>query len=178
MSSIYISLGYNCEPRIYIKKKLKLTKNNGYKSCPFDLCITNFDALCKCIETNFEKFFDELKLIPGSNTEGNMEKTDLCGLNIINYYNIIFNHESPTHSHLFFEGKNDDEYYTRNNFLKFRERYENRITNFFNYIKNNDNIIFLYKKNPNDNINDEKINYLNNLLKEKYQKNIKINVLK
>ncbi len=134
MSSIYISLGYNCDPRIYMKKKLKITKNNGYKSCPFDLCITNFDALCKCIETNFENFFNELKLIPGSNAEGNREKGGLGKLNIINFYNMIFNHESPTHSHLFIEGKNDDEYYTRNNFLKFKERYENRINNFFNYI--------------------------------------------
>ena len=44
--SIYISIGSQCWPRTY----------NGYKSFPFDLCITPAEALYKCIETDF-KFF-------------------------------------------------------------------------------------------------------------------------
>uniref|UniRef100_A0A6C0BA46 Uncharacterized protein n=1 Tax=viral metagenome TaxID=1070528 RepID=A0A6C0BA46_9ZZZZ len=55
--TIYISLGYNCDSRMYIKNKLNLTKQNGYKTCPFDLCITSFESLCKCIETDFQHFF-------------------------------------------------------------------------------------------------------------------------
>lgn len=53
---IYISLGYNCEPRIYIKGNLKISKSLGYKTCPFDLCVTNFDSLYNCIKTDFQYF--------------------------------------------------------------------------------------------------------------------------
>jgi hypothetical protein len=101
MDNIYISLGYNCSPRIYIKKSLGKSKKNGYNSCPFDLCITNFNALCKCIEDDFKHFFDNLRLIPGINAKGDRSKCGKGGRNITNYYNIIFNHESTTHSHMF-----------------------------------------------------------------------------
>ena len=57
---------------------------------------------------------------------------------------IIFNHEGSGHSHLFKEGKNDDEYYTRNNFKEFRKRYSNRILNFKNYCKKSNEITFFY----------------------------------
>jgi hypothetical protein len=57
---------------------------------------------------------------------------------------MIFNHEGSTHSHLFKEGKNDDEFYIRDDFKKFKERYSVRIKNFLNYIEENNEIIFIY----------------------------------
>jgi hypothetical protein len=168
MSTIYISLGYNCDPRIYMKNKLNLTKQKGYKTCPFDLCITSFESLCKCIETDFQYFFDDLHLIPWGCADGR-NIHDLKNKHAIqNHYNMIFNHEGSGHSHLFKEGKNDDLFYIRNNFEKFKERYSIRLNNFRTYIKNYDNIIFIHKNDANYNQN-RLIQLLN-----KYNKNIQL----
>ena len=101
---IFISLGWNCDGRFYIKNNLKLSSNNGYKTCPFDLCMTSYDSLYRCIETNFDHFFDDLRLIPGENANGDRTNAGVGKLNITNSYNMIFNHEGSTHSHLFKNG--------------------------------------------------------------------------
>ena len=44
-NEIYISLGCNCAPRTYIKNHIGLSNANGYNTCPFDLCITNFEGI-------------------------------------------------------------------------------------------------------------------------------------
>jgi hypothetical protein len=127
---IYISLGYNCGPRIYMKTDLHINMATGYLTCPFDLCITKFDALYNCIETDFKYFFDELKLIPGGNADGDRSLCGPGGMNITNYYNIIFNHEGSTHSHLFKTETNNDLFYIQNDYEEFKKRYTARITNF------------------------------------------------
>lgn len=44
MKPIGISLGWNCDAAGYaVKNKLRETKNNGYKTCPFDIMITNYN---------------------------------------------------------------------------------------------------------------------------------------
>jgi hypothetical protein len=173
--SQYISVGYNCDPRIYIKNILNLSKSNGYNTCPFDLCITPFESLCKCIETDFQYFFDDLRLIPWGCAEGR-DKNDLENKNaIINYYNIIFNHEGSGHSHLFNTQKNDDLFYIRNNFEKFKERYSLRINNFKKYINDYNNIIFIIKFDSDNNNNEYNLITLQNLFEKKYKnKNITI----
>ncbi len=136
-----ISLGNNCAPREYMKHTLQITKKNGYHSCPFDLCITPYNSLIECLKTDFEHFFD-LSLTGGLNAEG--DRT-LCGKgekNITNRYGMIFNHEGSTHSHLFKEGKNDDNFYIRNDFYEFKKRYCERIKNFREYMKK-DTITFI-----------------------------------
>ena len=169
----YISLGYNCDPRIYIKNCLGLDKSNGYNTCPFDLCITSFESLYKCIDTDFQYFFDDLKLIPWGcppcRPTNDLENKHA----ITNYYNIIFNHEGSGHSHLFNIGKNDDLFYIRNNFEKFKERYSSRINNFRNYISENPNITFIIKRSS-DNDKTYNLTTLSNLLKTKYNNNIDI----
>lgn len=167
---IYISLGWNCDPRGHIHR-IGLTKANGYLTCPFDLSMTPFNSLCKCIEDDFKHFFDDLRLIPGQNADGDRSKCGAGGMNITNHYNMVFNHEGSTHSHLFKNGKNDDLFYIRNDFGEFRKRYENRIQNYKKYINRYNNIIFVYKKHDND----YDLKKLYKLLKEKYiNKNIKI----
>lgn len=161
----YISIGYNCDPRIYIAHGIGMTKHTGYMSCPFDLCITPFQSVCRCIEEDFQHFFDDLKLVSGTNAEG--DRT-LCGsgeLNIINKYGIVFNHESPTHSHLFREGTNEDMYYVKNDFENFKKRYTERIRNFRNYIQTHNKIIFVYNPMPNESWNG---NQLEKLLNKTY----------
>lgn len=141
---VFISIGCQCSPRSYIKNKLCLSKSQGYNSCPFDLCITPYQALYDCLSTDFHFFFDDLHLIPGINADGDRS---LCGRgleNITNKYGMIFNHESSTHSHLFHNGTNDDMFYIRDNFLEFKKRYIARIANFHKYIEENENIILLH----------------------------------
>ena len=135
--SIYISIGCQCNPRIFIKRTYNLTKKNGYKSCPFDLCVTPFESLYNCIETDFKFFFDNLHTTPDGSG----------GRNISNYYEMEFNHEGTGLSHEFNEGKNDDEFYIRDDFKKFKERYSLRIQNFLNYIEENNEIIFIHTLN-------------------------------
>lgn len=58
---------------------------------------------------------------------------------------MIFNHEAASHSELFIEGTNDPEFYTKNNFENFKNRYIERINNFRNYLKNSNDILFIYE---------------------------------
>ena len=165
-TEIYISLGCTCAPRTHIKNHIGLSSENGYLTCPFDLCITNFEGLYDCIESDFQYFFEGLRLIPGMNADGDRTNCGVGGMNITNHYNMVFNHEGSTHSHLFSEGKNDDFFYIKNDFENFRKRYLKRIENFQNYINNYNTINFVYTlDNPNETIYIDK---LKDLLLVKY----------
>ena len=161
-----VSLGYNCDPRIHMAHNLNITRDAGYRSCPFDLCITPFQGLCECIETDFAYFFHELMLTPGPNADGDRSQCGNGGLNIINRYGMIFNHESPTHSHMFCGGKNDDLFYIRNNFEEFKKRYQQRIDNYQRYLRTCRRITFLYKPPPTG---EWDMDVLEPLLREKYR---------
>lgn len=143
----YISIGPQCKPRIYIKNVLNMSKKSGYKTCPFDLCVTNIDSIYECLSTNFENFFEDLHLIyaderaVGNNREGNYIK---------NKYGFIFNHEGSILSHLFFEGKNDDDFYIRNDYYEFKKRYNSRISNFLETLDKNNEIVLLYYPETED----------------------------
>lgn len=63
-SVAHISIGCNCAPRSFLKTNLNLSKQGGYNSGPFDLCITPYEAFCKALETDFANFFDDLHTIP------------------------------------------------------------------------------------------------------------------
>tara|TARA_B100000900_G_C20368485_1_gene629387 strand:- start:276 stop:566 length:291 start_codon:yes stop_codon:yes gene_type:complete len=89
-------------------------------SCPFDLCISSYESVYNCLLTDFKSFFKNLELINGPNADGNRQHAGPGLKNIKNAYNIIFNHEGSTHSHIFKDGTNDDDYYIRNDFKKLR----------------------------------------------------------
>ena len=169
----FISLGRNCDSRVYIKRELGLSKENGYNTCPFDLCMTPFDSLYKCIETDFEYFFHDLRLIPHPCGKDRPKNDCENKHAIINHYNIVFNHEGSLNSHLFKIGKNDDLFYIRNDFEEFKKRYQSRINNFRNYMSECESITFIIKYKEQNREND--LITLTNLLKEKYRnKNINI----
>lgn len=148
MSHIFISIGYNCDPRMYLRWEHNLQKSNGYLSCPFDLCVTSYEAFRNCIDTDFEDFFKDLRLIPGPNATGDRSLCGKGGQNITNAYGMVFNHEGSTHSHQFKEAKNDDEFFIRDDFKEFRLRYSKRIENYLHYIKTNNEITFVYNPDP------------------------------
>ena len=131
---IIISLGFNCSPAIIRKNNFNQSKNRGYQTCPFDLCVTPMKGLCDCIEEDFGNFFD-LRF------EGGV---------IMNSYNMWFNHESPL-NHKIYKELGPDTFFMDNNYEKFMERYQKRIDNFRNYMKSGDDILFLLN-NPHDKV--------------------------
>jgi hypothetical protein len=64
---------------------------------------------------------------------------------------------------MFKEGKNDDEFYIRNDFQKFKERYAERIKNFKEYLNTSKSITFIHHSYTS-----EQITSLNELLVKLY----------
>jgi hypothetical protein len=159
-----ISLGWNCESAsMGVALCIRNKKENGYNTCPFDECITNYNGIRLCIEEDFKHFcdIDYLKLIPAKFSTGEIIKDEILIYNT--RYNFIFNHESPDHANLYITqnwvgGKN---HYIDNNFSLFIERYTRRINN-FRYYCNNYKITFIMGKFNND------YSELNEIIKKKY----------
>ena len=134
-----------------------LSKAEGQLSCPFDLCITPLAAMLEMVQTDFEGFFDDLHLQRGQNAGGDRHHAGPGQQNIVNKCGMIFNHESSTHSHLFREGKNDDQYYTADNFRRFRARYEQRIANWRAQLKAHPHITLVCTMPPEEATNPQRV---------------------
>jgi hypothetical protein len=169
--NIAISLGKNCESAIVgVESGLRMTREQGYKTCPFDLCVTNYEGMVKCLEEDFLHFCDTryLELIPYSSKELHVSYAKEGELIIKNtYYNFLFNHESPEHTTFHQDqkwpgGKN---HFVDNSFKFFIERYNQRIDNFRNYMNSNNNISFLLKKEDE---NDEDTTALQSAMMKRY----------
>jgi hypothetical protein len=169
---IGISLGWRCEAaQLAVKNRIRSTKSEGYMTCPFDLCVTNYIGICKCIEDDFKYFCDtkylELKKEPLMKEHFGENQTDDQFWIYNTYYNFTFNHESPGHGNLYLteNWENGINHFVDNNFEKFIERYKNRINNFRNYINSDNNFINFVLLRYND------IPYtLENIILEKYPK--------
>ena len=175
MNNIGISLGWNCNSAIHgVEIGIRKTKLKGYLTCPFDEMVSNFDGIIKCIENDFEDFYNskylELINIP-------KELVNIIGLEHLNKdeifirnnkYNFLFNHESPGHANLYItqNWKEGINHYINNDYTNFKERYKNRINNFKNYLNNPNNyiIFIIHRYNTNNN----NIQDLHNVLKIKY----------
>lgn len=158
-NKIYISLGWRCESAVRRANLYNLRKPN-YETCIFDLMVTNLEGIIKCINDDFSNLFNPKYLIC-------KEKSLLMNT----YYKFGFNHETPGAEKLpgiKWPLNEDKNYYIKNNFEKFKERYKKRLQNFKKYIKDNDHIIFILERVHNKkNVLLEK---LKNILKKKYPK--------
>lgn len=107
-----ISLGTYCLPRVITTFcGLKPCKQDGEKSCPFDLAFfTNIDRIAELIENKFISLYDGLEYVL---PEGFKDK---CWAN--KKLNAIFNHEYT---------------FSKNELI---DRYNNRIKNLYNYFAN------------------------------------------
>ena len=166
-----ISLGWNCNSAcIGVSTGLRKTKQNGYKTCPFDEMITNYEGIIECIKDDFEYLCDieylELIKIPKEskwlNTNGD---GDIMIYN--KKYKFIFNHESPGHANLFssqnwLKGIN---HYIINSYEEFINRYKRRITNIKNLLNSNKHIKFILTR-PNSKLCD--ISKLHEVIINKY----------
>jgi hypothetical protein len=172
-NKIGISLGNVCYSAVWAtKNKIRKLKKDGYKTCPFDLMVSNYDGIVNCIKDDFKHFCDPKYLTVNNNGIYNV------------YYNFGFNHESPNHKvetqdkylyeiEKWSEGK---EHFVNNNFKHFIDRYNSRINSFRDYLNNSNNIItfvvqFVYSHKPDENLNE-----LRNALKMKYP-NLKYRII-
>ena len=140
MNSTSISLGWDCGPAYAgIGLNLKTTKENGYKTCPFDICITNYTGIVNCIKDDFKYLMDSNYLEVMKAEIQTPNNSVQIGDKLIRNtkYNFIFNHESPEHGNLWNQEKwsNGQYHYVVNDFKELKERYNRRVTNFREYIK-------------------------------------------
>lgn len=156
MNNIGISLGDNCNPAMFgVKNNYRSTKQDGYNTCVFDLMVSNYTGVVKCILEDFNNFTDVnyLKFIENDDVNKNI---------IINtYYHFCFNHETPGHADLYLtenwpEGTN---HFINNNYAHFIERYNKRINNFKKYLEDDANFIsfiieFKHQENPQNDCKD------------------------
>jgi hypothetical protein len=139
-SRVGISLGWNCNSAMHgAEHGIRARKQYGYKTCPFDKMISNFDGIVECIKDDFAYFTDEKYLSINATNPA-----DLCIMNI--KYRFGFNHESPGHADLYkkelwSEGIN---HFICDEYKNFKIRYQNRINNFRNYLSDpNNHITFI-----------------------------------
>ena len=90
MKKIAISLGNNCSTAVWaVNNGLRVTKANGYNTCPFDLMVSNYKGVVECIRNNFIDFTNPAFLSLTSHGIFNTK------------YGFGFNHESPGHANLY-----------------------------------------------------------------------------
>jgi hypothetical protein len=140
-----ISLGWNCESAMKgVSMGIRGIKVEGYNTCPFDECITNYEGVILCLKEDFKYFCDPsfLKIIPAPYSTGGIVKGEKLLYNT--RYKFIFNHESPGHANLYIRQRWNGgiNHYIDNNYALFIERYNRRINNFREYIKTK-NITFI-----------------------------------
>jgi hypothetical protein len=140
MNSTAISLGWDCGPAYEgIVLNLKTNKENGYKTCPFDICVTNYTGIVNCIKDDFKYLMDSNYLEVMKAEIQTPNNSVQIGDKLIRNtkYNLVFNHESPEHGNLWNQEKwsNGQYHYVVNDFKELKERYNRRVTNFREYIK-------------------------------------------
>ena len=164
MNKVCISLGNLCFSAVWAThNRLRSSKSDGYKTCVFDLMVSNYNGVVKCIQEDFKNF-----------TDPNFLHYDACKGDYIynSYYNFKFNHETPGHANLYIQenwpgGKN---HFVNNNFALFIERYNTRIYNFNSYLRDCSNFITFVIESVDDIQFDETCKDLCDVLELKYPK--------
>ena len=82
MNCVGISLGNVCYSAEWaVHNKYRKRKEEGYNTCPFDLMVSNYKGIVKCIKEDFKYFCDTNYLSLQNNLIFNK------------YYKFGFNHE-------------------------------------------------------------------------------------
>ncbi len=160
-----ISLGWNCQSAVFgVTNNIRKRKCDGYLTCPFDECLTNYIGIIECLKDDFKYFTDPryLEIIEVNIPIEGLKIGEKLLYN--NKYKFIFNHESPGHGNLYIteNWEYGINHYIINNYKNFIDRYTRRINNFRNYLNNSYNITFILSRfNKNTDI-------LTDILKERY----------
>jgi hypothetical protein len=166
-----ISLGWNCASAIHgIDSGIRKRKEDGYRTCPFDEMVTNYQGIIECINDDFEDLYNiEYLSVEKISKDSRFLNTNGDGDLIIynKKYRFLFNHESPGHANLYDiqKWRNGINHYIMNNFEEFINRYKRRVENIKYYLNSNSFINFIITR-PSTGIND--LSLLGNIIKKKY----------
>jgi hypothetical protein len=165
MKKVGISLGNVCYSAHWGHSAGLVEKAKGipfYKhTCPFDLMISNYNGVVKCIEDDFAHFTDSQYLQRGN-------------VLLNTYYGFGYNHEfvDPNHDnvklHLKENWPTGSEHFVNNDYFYFKERYATRIQNFRNLISDPNNYIVFIIQFKNEPMPDPELQALRNALQTKY----------
>jgi hypothetical protein len=150
LQTVGISMGNCCEAAIWgCDNQVRLKKEDGYKTCPFDLCVSNYNGVVDCINNDFRDFTNPDYLLLTSTHNNILVRGVRPNEKLIfnTKYNFCFNHESPFHADLYLSENwpNGPDHYIMNNFQLFLERYNRRINNFIEYLNTpNIHILFIF----------------------------------
>jgi hypothetical protein len=149
--SVGISLGWNCETTSQgIIRGLRGLKKDGYKTCPFDVMVSNYEGVIQCLYDDFKDFTNPeyLKSIPVLDIKHLRSFPGEIVDNTVIYktkYKFCHIQESPGYALNFrceiWEGGNT--HFVDNNYEKLIERLTLRVQNFRNYINSGNHINFL-----------------------------------
>ena len=148
--SIGISLGWNCHTTtMAVEQGLRDLKANGYKTCPFDLMVSNYEGVIQCLYDDFKDFTNPecFKLVPVNDPfylkDFPNNADDMMLMNT--KYNFCHNHESVGHAnlHISEQWPGGRTHFVDNNYEKLIERLSNRVQNFRDYLKSGNHINFL-----------------------------------
>ena len=163
-----ISLGWNCKSASEgVSRGIRNTKQNGYKTCPFDEMVSNLTGIIDCLNDDFEYFCDsrylQLIKIP---TESKYASNETMIYNT--KYKFIFNHESPGHADLYItqNWSNGINHYILNDFEEFKKRYIRRIQNMKDLLNSGKSITFILTRYNTRDISD--VSLLNTTIANKY----------
>ena len=159
IKKIGISLGNVCYTAEWaVENGLRETKKKGYKTCPFDLMVSNYYGIAHCISEDFKYFYDPEHLVV--NEEGIFNTR----------YNFGFNHESPGHADLYLHENwpEGETHFINNNFKHFIKRYKRRIRAFQDYLNDPNNFITFLIQFKNEQMPNDDFVILREVLKWKY----------
>ena len=167
---IAISLGNVCPSAEFRAKELGFTKKTGYKTCPFDLMVSNLNGIIDCLNTDFKYFFDPKFL---ERKDLGIENGEERFMIRNTKYKFGFNHESFNIGEAYlYERENwENGVYTfvNNNFEKLVERYTKRIDNFKYYCESDYYVTFILQFVV-DKYSAETMNRLHDAIKNRFPK--------
>ena len=148
--------------RVRYVRNIKWTqtkKKDEYNTCPFDLCVSNVEAIIECLNNDFKDF---------CNPE-HLKYDKSCNILRNTKYNFEFNHESPFHGDIYLKEKWVDEpyHFVNNNYKNFCDRYNIRIRNFHNYCNGDFNVVFILQFHS-DKYSESVMNKLNEAILKRY----------
>lgn len=140
-NNLFVSLGVNCFNRVVLTRHhLKNKKSDGEKSLPFDLCVCPLDTMVFCLENDFKDYFISLKYDKKDNIWKNSK------------LKISYNHDQDCSS----KDKN-----------KLIKRYEDRINNLRELLKDKSEKVFIISLLQVKENDDKLINKVHALLEKK-----------
>lgn len=164
-----VCLGYDCCMRtILTKLKYKPSKKEGELTMPFDLTIHSYNSVCDYLKTDFNDYF---KNIRWDSHYCDIRKKEVK--NMINDKGVFFVHEShlqnqeqtPVFESDAWSAKQTDTDFDDNNRVHLKQRYFQRMANFYEVIGKSTEILFVLSTHV-----DIDVTIINNIIKEKFPK--------